>query len=57
MNSKTTLLRLLYRFYDPEGGSVIFDGHDLRDLKLDSLRKNIAVVPQVRIRSPKLSPF
>jgi ATP-binding cassette subfamily B (MDR/TAP) protein 7 len=43
---KTTLLRLLYRFYDPDQGSVIFDGHDLRDLKLDSLRQNISVVPQ-----------
>jgi len=40
------LLRLLYRFYDPDQGSVVFDGHDLRDLKLDSLRKNISVVPQ-----------
>jgi ABC-type multidrug transport system fused ATPase/permease subunit len=37
---------LLYRFYDPDQGSVIFDGHDLRDLKLDSLRQNISVVPQ-----------
>jgi ATP-binding cassette subfamily B (MDR/TAP) protein 7 len=43
---KTTLLRLLYRFYDVQGGSITLDGHDIRDIKLDSLRKNIGVVPQ-----------
>jgi ABC-type transport system involved in Fe-S cluster assembly fused permease/ATPase subunit len=44
---KTTLTRLLYRFYDVQEGSITLDGHDLRDIKLESLRKNIGVVPQV----------
>ena len=43
---KSTILRLLYRFFDPKNGSISIDGHDIRDLKLDSLRKAIGVVPQ-----------
>ncbi len=43
---KSTCLKLLFRFYDVTGGSITVDGHDLRDLKTDSLRKNIGVVPQ-----------
>jgi len=43
---KTTLLRLIYRFYDPDGGSVEIDGINVKDVKLESLRKNIAIVPQ-----------
>lgn len=45
-SGKSTCLRLLFRFYDVSEGSITVDGHDLRDLKLDSLRKNIGVVPQ-----------
>ncbi|VUC26310.1 unnamed protein product [Clonostachys rosea] len=45
-SGKSTCLKLLYRFYDTLGGSVTVDGHDLKDLKLDSLRKHIGVVPQ-----------
>ncbi|KAH6693590.1 hypothetical protein F5X68DRAFT_45840 [Plectosphaerella plurivora] len=45
-SGKSTCLRLLFRFYDVTDGSITLDGHDLRDLKLDSLRKNIGVVPQ-----------
>ncbi|KAM0273590.1 hypothetical protein ACHAQH_008253 [Verticillium albo-atrum] len=45
-SGKSTCLRLLYRFYDVSSGSVTVDGHDLKDLKLDSLRGNIGVVPQ-----------
>ncbi|KAM0350726.1 hypothetical protein ACHAPU_003221 [Fusarium lateritium] len=45
-SGKSTSLKLLFRFYDVTDGSVTIDGHDLRDLKLDSLRKNIGVVPQ-----------
>jgi ATP-binding cassette subfamily B protein len=43
---KTTMVNLAARFYDPVGGSVRLDGCDLRSLTLESLRKNIAFVPQ-----------
>jgi ATP-binding cassette, subfamily B, bacterial len=43
---KSTLMSLLIRFYDPHRGSIAIDGHDLRDLKLDSLREQISVVLQ-----------
>ncbi|TVY82207.1 ABC transporter aclQ [Lachnellula suecica] len=43
---KSTCLKLLFRFYDIESGSITVDGHDIRDLTLLSLRKNIGVVPQ-----------
>lgn len=43
---KSTLLRLLYRFYDTDKGSVKIDGQDLKDVTVDSLRKSIGVVPQ-----------
>lgn len=43
---KSTLTKLIPRFYDVEQGSILWDGVDLRDLKLDSLRKQIAVVTQ-----------
>ena len=45
-SGKSTILRLLYRFYDPESGSVKIDGHDVRGITLDSLRHAIGVVPQ-----------
>lgn len=43
---KSTLARLLFRSYDPAGGSVRIDGHDLRTLTQDSVRAAIGVVPQ-----------
>ena len=43
---KTTMINLLYRFYDPVEGSVKVDGYDLRDIKLESLRSQLAVVLQ-----------
>lgn len=43
---KTTILRLLYRFYDVGDGSIEIDGQDIRDVTQESLRKNIGVVPQ-----------
>ena len=43
---KSTLAKLLVRFYDPSSGSVTFGGVDLRDATLSSLRKRIVVVPQ-----------
>lgn len=45
-SGKSTCLKLLYRFYDVNTGSVRFDDQDIRDLKLDSVRKHIGVVPQ-----------
>ncbi|EEC08086.1 ABC transporter, putative, partial [Ixodes scapularis] len=44
---KSTVIRLLYRFYDPDKGRILINGQDIRDVNLDSLRKVIAVVPQV----------
>lgn len=43
---KTTLVSLLPRFYDPTGGVIMFNGTDIRDFTLKSLRQNIAVVFQ-----------
>ena len=39
-------MRLLYRFYDPQFGSIYLGQRDIRDISIQSLRKNIAVVPQ-----------
>src|SRR2546426_133288 len=41
---KTTLISLLTRFYDPTAGQILLDGVDLRDYKLDDLRRQFAVV-------------
>jgi ABC-type multidrug transport system fused ATPase/permease subunit len=43
---KSTIARLLFRFYDPSEGRILMDGHDLRDITQASLRAAIAVVPQ-----------
>lgn len=43
---KSTLTKLIGRFYDLASGSILWDGTDLRDAKLDSLRRQIAVVTQ-----------
>jgi ATP-binding cassette, subfamily B, multidrug efflux pump len=43
---KTTIASLLMRFYDVTSGAVRIDGHDVRDVKLDSLRRRLGVVPQ-----------
>jgi ATP-binding cassette subfamily B protein len=43
---KSTIARLLFRFYDVTSGRIMIDGHDLRDLRQDSLRAAIGVVPQ-----------
>jgi subfamily B ATP-binding cassette protein MsbA len=43
---KSTLTNLIPRFYDVSEGAVLIDGHDVRDLQLASLRKQIAVVTQ-----------
>jgi ATP-binding cassette subfamily B protein len=43
---KSTLAKLVTRFYDPTEGRVLIDGHDLRDVTLGSLRRQLGVVPQ-----------
>jgi ATP-binding cassette subfamily B protein len=43
---KTTLIKLLLRFYDVTGGSLQLDGHDLRDLEMEDLRQAIGLVSQ-----------
>jgi len=43
---KSTIARLLYRFYDVTGGSISIDGQDIRTVTQDSLRTAIGVVPQ-----------
>lgn len=43
---KTTLLHLLARFYDPDQGEILIDGLNIKNLKLDSLRREIGIVMQ-----------
>ena len=43
---KTTAVKLAARLYDPDGGRVLLDGCDLRQLQLESLRRAVAYVPQ-----------
>lgn len=45
-SGKTSLFQLIPRLYDPDYGEVLFDGMDIKELKLESLRKQIGVVPQ-----------
>lgn len=45
-SGKTTLVRLLLRFYDPNSGSIEVDGVNVQDIQLSSLRKTIALVSQ-----------
>ena len=47
---KTTLVKLLCRLYDPTGGAIEVDGHDLRDLDLDSWRERVTAVFQDFVR-------
>lgn len=46
---KTTLVNLLPRFYDPDAGSILIDGVDIRQVTLQSLRRQIGIVPQETI--------
>jgi ATP-binding cassette subfamily B protein len=43
---KSTISRILYRFYDIQKGRVLIDGQDIRDVRQDSLRAAIGMVPQ-----------
>lgn len=43
---KSTFAKLVARFYDPQRGEVLVDGHDLRDLRQQALRRQLGIVPQ-----------
>jgi len=43
---KTTVVRMIYRHYDPQAGSVLIDGHDVREYDLFGFRQFISIVPQ-----------
>ena len=43
---KSTMAKLVARFYDPTEGRVLVDGHDLRDISSSSLRSQMGIVPQ-----------
>ncbi len=43
---KTSLVKLLYRFYDVNSGQILIDGQDIRDFKQESLREEMSIVPQ-----------
>ena len=43
---KSTITQLVPRFYDPQGGRVLVDGHDVREVTLESLRAGIGIVTQ-----------
>ena len=44
-SGKSTIMRLLYRFYDVTEGSILIDGQDISKMSLSDLRSNIAIVP------------
>ena len=43
---KSTIAKLLARFYEPRSGRITIDGHDLRDVTQESLRRQLGIVPQ-----------
>jgi ABC-type multidrug transport system fused ATPase/permease subunit len=43
---KSTMAKLVARFYDPTSGQILVDGHDLREVSSDSLRSQMGIVPQ-----------
>jgi len=43
---KSTVLRLLYRFFDIQSGQILIDGQDIKSIEVASLREKIGVVPQ-----------
>ncbi|MCB0242646.1 MAG: ABC transporter ATP-binding protein [Anaerolineae bacterium] len=45
-SGKTTIINLIPRFYDPSEGKVLIDGHDIREVQLESLRSQIGIVLQ-----------
>lgn len=45
-SGKSTIIKLLLRFYDAKSGSILIDNHNIKNLKLDNLRKALALVSQ-----------
>ncbi|XP_059153917.1 iron-sulfur clusters transporter ABCB7, mitochondrial-like [Physella acuta] len=45
-SGKSTIVRLLYRFFDPQEGKILINGQEIQEVDLESLRKAIGVVPQ-----------
>lgn len=45
-SGKSTFVNLILRLFEVESGSILIDGHDIRDVTLASLRENIAMIPQ-----------
>jgi len=45
-SGKSTVIKLIPRFYDPQEGSILIDGVDIRDVKISSLRRHIGIVHQ-----------
>lgn len=43
---KTTIVRLLYRFFDPQNGNILINGQNIQDVDINDLRRSIAIVPQ-----------
>ena len=46
---KSTIVRLLFRFYDPQSGTISVNNQNIQEVNLDSLRRVIGIVPQVCI--------
>lgn len=46
---KSTIVKLLYRFYDPDFGQVLIDGIDIKEFKQESVRSEMSIVPQEAI--------
>jgi ABC-type transport system involved in Fe-S cluster assembly fused permease/ATPase subunit len=45
-SGKSTISRLLFRYYDPDSGAILIDGEDIRNVQQGSLRSSIGIVPQ-----------
>ncbi|PSN52938.1 hypothetical protein C0J52_03630 [Blattella germanica] len=54
-SGKSSIIRLLYRFFEPQQGEIFVGNKNINSVELDSLRKAIAIVPQVGERGLKLS--
>lgn len=50
---KSTIIRLLFRFFEPTSGEILIGGKNIKDVDINSLRKCMAVVPQVGVPETK----
>ncbi|KIV79690.1 hypothetical protein PV11_07237 [Exophiala sideris] len=48
-SGKSTILKLLFRFYDPEQGRILIDGQDVRQIAMEDFRNHIAIIPQTPV--------